>query len=346
MSAAKRRGVVGIVGLGIMGGSFAKNLVADGWRVIGYDIDPARRRALAKAGVEIAADMKQLAAIAPTIITSLPSPQALAATVDAIVGARLRPLVVVDASTFALADKVKAERSLHGAGHVMLDCPISGTGAQARHRDIVIYASGDPKAIKRLRSLFAGFARAAHDLGAFGNGSRMKYVANLLVAINNVATAEAMVLGMKSGLDPQTIFDLLPDRRRQFPRVRAACAHDGAQPLRQRHHEDRGLEKGREGDRRFRPRAGLPDAAVRGDPAGLCGRARGWPRHGRHGLGLRRARSQGRSKAAKHEDKRALYGPEIGRAVQPGCPTTISRISQVAKVATIGSSYIGGTPWH
>ena len=57
--------------------------------------------------------------------------------------------------------------------------------------------------------MFAGFSRATHDLGAFGNGSKMKYVANLLVAIHNVASAEAMVLGMKAGLDPQTIFEMI-----------------------------------------------------------------------------------------------------------------------------------------
>ena len=57
--------------------------------------------------------------------------------------------------------------------------------------------------------MFAGFTRAVHDLGAFGNGSRMKYVANLLVAIHNVASAEAMVLGIKAGLPPQLIFDLV-----------------------------------------------------------------------------------------------------------------------------------------
>jgi len=73
----------------------------------------------------------------------------------------------------------------------------------------VVYASGDSAAIKKLRPMFAGFTRAVHDVGAFGNGSRMKYVANLLVAIHNVASAEAMVLGMKAGLDPQKIFDLV-----------------------------------------------------------------------------------------------------------------------------------------
>jgi putative dehydrogenase len=206
---AKTKGTVGVVGLGIMGGAFARNLVADGWRVLGHDIDPARRRALARTGVEIAPDVARLIGQTRTVITSLPSPAALAATVAAIVAARARPLVLVETGTFALADKLGAARALKAAGHTMLDCPISGTGGQAKARDVVVYASGDPKAIKRLRPLFAGFARAAHDLGALGNGSRMKYVANLLVAINNVAAAEAMVLGMKAGLEPQMIYDMV-----------------------------------------------------------------------------------------------------------------------------------------
>jgi 3-hydroxyisobutyrate dehydrogenase-like beta-hydroxyacid dehydrogenase len=117
--------------------------------------------------------------------------------------------VIVEASTFALADKTRAERALGKAGHVMLDCPVSGTGAQAKVKDLVIYASGNSRAIRRLRPLFATFARAVHDLGASGNGSRMKYVANLLVAINNVASAEAMVLGLKAGLDARTVFEMV-----------------------------------------------------------------------------------------------------------------------------------------
>ena len=203
------KGKVGVVGLGIMGGAFAKNLVAAGWQVVGYDIDPARRRTMARAGVEIAPDVKTLAAAVGTIITSLPKPAALDATVSAIVGAGVRPRVIVEASTFTIDDKLRAERALRKAGHVMLDCPVSGTGSQAQVKDLVIYASGDTDAIRRLRPLFAGFSRAMHDLGAFGNGSRMKYVANLLVAINNVASAEAMVLGLKAGLDAQTLFEMV-----------------------------------------------------------------------------------------------------------------------------------------
>ena len=205
--AQKKRGAVGIVGLGIMGGAFAENLVAAGWRVVGYDIAAPRRRALARKGVEIAADAGDLAGRTPTIILSLPKPAALAATVTAIVKAKLPRRVVIEASTFKLDDKLAAEAALRKAGHVLLDCPVSGTGQQAKVKDLVVYASGGGAEIKRLRPLFADFSRAVHDLGAFGNGSRMKYVANLLVAIHNVASAEALVLGMKAGLPPQLVYD-------------------------------------------------------------------------------------------------------------------------------------------
>jgi L-threonate 2-dehydrogenase len=207
--AGRSKGTVGVVGLGIMGGSFARNLAESGWRVLGFDIDTKRNRTLAKAGVEIMPDVATLARSVPTVITSLPSPKALDAVVAEIVGAKLDPKVIVEASTFTLDDKMRAERALKKAGHIPLDCPVSGTGAQAAVKDLVVYASGDAKAIARLKPMFLGFARAVHDLGAFGNGSRMKYVANLLVAIHNVASAEAMVLGMKAGLDPQQIFDLV-----------------------------------------------------------------------------------------------------------------------------------------
>jgi L-threonate 2-dehydrogenase len=207
--AAKTKGAVGIIGLGIMGGSFAQNLVASGWRVVGYDIDAARCRAMARLGVEIAEDAGDVAHRVSTIITSLPSPKALAATVAAIVKAKVPRRVLVEASTFTIEDKTAAEKALRKAGHLMLDCPMSGTGAQAKVRDLVVYASGGTAEIKKLKAMFAGFTRAVHDVGAFGNGSRMKYVANLLVAIHNVASAEAMVLGIKAGLPPQVIFDLI-----------------------------------------------------------------------------------------------------------------------------------------
>jgi len=209
MKAGKKNGAVGVVGLGIMGGAYAKNLVAGGWRVIGFDTNPARRREAARVGVRIVNDAKAVAREVPIIITSLPSPSALDMTVDGIIASGAPRRILIEAGTFALEDKTRAAERLAAAGHVALDCPVSGTGAQARVRDLVVYASGDPRTVAKLRPLFAAFSRAVYDLGAYGNGSRMKYVANLLVAIHNVASAEAMVLGMKAGLDPKTIHALV-----------------------------------------------------------------------------------------------------------------------------------------
>ncbi|MFZ1188308.1 MAG: NAD(P)-dependent oxidoreductase [Pseudolabrys sp.] len=213
MAARKTKGTVGVIGLGIMGGAFAKNLVAAGWRVIGYDISAAKRREAKRAGVEPVNDAAEVAAAAPIILTSLPKPQALMDTVQRIAAAKFKGKgqgkVVAEMSTFTISDKEKAERVLRKAGHIMIDCPVSGTGSQAKSRDLVFYASGDAKTIARLRPVLMGFGRNVFNVGQFGNGSRMKYVANLLVAINNVASAEAMVLGMKAGLDPRMIVDLV-----------------------------------------------------------------------------------------------------------------------------------------
>jgi 3-hydroxyisobutyrate dehydrogenase-like beta-hydroxyacid dehydrogenase len=90
-----------------------------------------------------------------------------------------------------------------------LDCPLSGTGAQAKTKDLAVYASGERAAYEACIPVFEGFARAHHFLGEYGTGSKMKFVANLLVAIHNVSTAEAMVLGMKAGLNPQMIYEVV-----------------------------------------------------------------------------------------------------------------------------------------
>jgi len=204
-----RKQPVGIIGLGIMGGAYAQNLRAAGWPVFGHDTAPARRRAMARAGVVMVANAAEVAAKAPVVITSLPKASALAESAIAIAKAGVPARVIVETSTFALDDKSAARGVLSPAGHVLLDCPVSGTGIQARVKDIVIYASGGSSQIRRLRPLFADFSRAVHDLGEFGNGSRMKYVANLLVAVHNVASAEALVLGTKAGLPRRLVYDMV-----------------------------------------------------------------------------------------------------------------------------------------
>jgi putative dehydrogenase len=200
---------VGIIGLGIMGGAIAINLVDRGWHVIGFDTDAAKRAELAAAKVIIADSVEQVARDAPVIMTSLPTPAAVESVAKAIANSGQPRRIVIELSTLTLADKLRFEAILEQAGHIALDCPLSGTGAQARMRDLIVYASGDSNAIARCTGLFSDFAKQSADLGVFGNGSRMKFVANHLVAIHNVATAEAMILAERAGLDPKKVVEMV-----------------------------------------------------------------------------------------------------------------------------------------
>jgi putative dehydrogenase len=202
---------VGMIGLGIMGSAMSANLMKAGFRVVGYDIAPRARAWHRRAGGIVARSGRDVARRAPIVVTSLPSSEALAAVVEEIAGGRPRDLVVVETSTLPLEVKRAAERRLAGAGVTMLDCPLSGTGAQARAKDLVLYASGPRAACKRCTAAFEGFTRGHHYVGKFGNGSKTKYVANLLVAIHNVAAAEALVLAKKCGLDPALTLRVVAD---------------------------------------------------------------------------------------------------------------------------------------
>jgi putative dehydrogenase len=198
--------VVGMIGLGVMGSAMAANLVKAGFDVVGYDPLAACRSRHRKAGgipVDSADEVE-----ASIVITSLPSAQALARVAGALGG---RTKIVIETSTLPIEVKERARRRLAKSGVTLLDCPLSGTGAQARAKDLAVYASGPRAAIRRCVPVFKGFSRAHYDLGKFGNGSRMKFAANLLVAIHNVAAAEAVVLARRSGLDAATAVAVLGD---------------------------------------------------------------------------------------------------------------------------------------
>jgi len=119
--------------------------------------------------------------------------------------------IVVETSTLPISVKEEAHKHLAAHGVTLLDCPLSGTGAQARAKDLIVYASGNREACRQTTAVMEGFARAHYYIGKFGAGSKMKFVANLLVAIHNVAAAEAMVLAMKSGLDPAQVLKVVAD---------------------------------------------------------------------------------------------------------------------------------------
>jgi 3-hydroxyisobutyrate dehydrogenase-like beta-hydroxyacid dehydrogenase len=118
---------------------------------------------------------------------------------------------VIETSTLPVPVKAEADNSLAIRGVVLLDCPLSGTGGQARTKDVVAYLSGPDDAKARAEPVLRAMTRNIHDVGAFGNGSAVKFIANLLVAVHNAAAAEALVLAERAGLDLATVLDAVAD---------------------------------------------------------------------------------------------------------------------------------------
>jgi len=201
---------VGMIGLGIMGSAMAGNLMHAGFSVAGYDVLARRRQDHRRAGGRVAASVRDLATHAGIIVCSLPSSESLLQVAAEIAGSSRRR-IVVETSTLPLAVKEEARQVLAASDTILLDCPLSGTGPQAKARDLVVYASGHRSAYRRVIPVLEAFARAHYFIGAFGSGSKMKFVANLLVAVHNVAAAEALVLGMKAGLDPSMVVTVIGD---------------------------------------------------------------------------------------------------------------------------------------
>ena len=205
--------LVGIVGVGIMGNAFATNLRKAGFPVLAYDISADALRRIEALGGSAAGSAAEVAEKARVVITSLPTEAALRAALGGpagIASARANPLVV-EMSTMRLTIKEEVRALLAAAGKTMVDCPVSGTGAQAANKDLVVFASGDRAAYDSLGEILAGMSRQQHYLGEFGNGSKMKYLANVLVNIHNVAAAEVFTLAGKAGMDLGTVFDVLKD---------------------------------------------------------------------------------------------------------------------------------------
>lgn len=206
--------VVGQIGLGIMGGAFAKHLRAAGFDIVGFDLEPARRAELTRRGGIAEKSVAAVARRCNVLITSLPSLRAVEAAYFGKAGlleGAAPGTLVIETSTLPLEVKLEVRDRCAARRITVLDCPISGTGAQAAAKDISVYASGPREAVRKCERIFAGFARSMHYCGQFGNGSKLKFIANLLVTIHNLSAAEAIVLGQRSGLDLELLYKVIRD---------------------------------------------------------------------------------------------------------------------------------------
>ena len=190
------------------------NLVERGFAITGFDLDPERVERFVGVGGHGASSVAEVGEWADVVVLSLPSEvafHAVAVSPGGLAKGDLRDTTVVETSTLPLAVKDAGRAALEAHGATLLDCPLSGTGDQAMSRDLVVMASGKRSAVERCRPIFEGFARAHHYVGEFGAGTKMKFVANLLVAIHNVAAAEALLLAGRAGLDLEQMLEVVGD---------------------------------------------------------------------------------------------------------------------------------------
>ena len=201
---------IGLIGLGIIGSSILRNIHDSEFSPIGFDIDQKIIDTLNHEGLNTSSSLKEIIDQSSIIITSLPNNKALDETIDLIIQEDNRKVeLLIETSTLSLECKIKNQERLNAINVDILDCPISGTGRQAENKDIVMYASGLKESYEMALPVLETFSRESFFLGDFGNATKVKLIANLLVSIHNVASAEAIRLGEKSGLDLNELYKVI-----------------------------------------------------------------------------------------------------------------------------------------
>ncbi|UYN95645.1 MAG: NAD(P)-dependent oxidoreductase [Enhydrobacter sp.] len=205
-------GKVGFIGLGAMGGPMALNLAKAGFELVVHDIDAAKTGPLRAAGAAVAGSAEQVAAAAErTVVIVETTEQVEAVTIGGhgiIRGAKPGHVVACMATIDPFAAQAIADR-LAAVDIAMLDAPVSGGTARARSGELSVIVGGSADALARCADLFAAMGNRTFHVGPLGSGLAMKLVNNMLVQVNTVAVAEALVLGVKAGLDPQTIYEVV-----------------------------------------------------------------------------------------------------------------------------------------
>ncbi len=197
---------VGVIGLGKMGLPIAMNLMSRGFRVTGYRRSGSPE--LAKAGGAVAASAAEVAACADVLLSIVPTADDVEEVIAGPAGTltALRPGTVhIEMSTIDVDRKARLRDQVRGKGGDLLDCPISGSPGMVAPRLATTFASGDKDSVDTVKPVLDAISGPWVYTGPFGTGARMKYVANLLLAVHTVAAAEAMALARRSGLDLELV---------------------------------------------------------------------------------------------------------------------------------------------
>ena len=202
---------IGSIGLGAMGGSYAKFLIEDNYTVYGVDPDTHNAEIFTSSGGLLLDNISDLVDNSNVIILSLPTVPIFKEVINKIEvnGRSNESKILIDMNTISLDDKIETKKRLEKLNISMVDAPVSGTGAQARVKDIVVMSSGDKAIVDKCDDIFRSFSKQNIYVGDFGNGIKFKILANLLVTVHNTVTAEALLLGQKAGLEEKMIYQVL-----------------------------------------------------------------------------------------------------------------------------------------
>jgi len=203
---------VGFLGLGVLGSAIAENLVSGGLKVIGFDISETARGDAANVGVTLVDTPEAVARAADIVFTCLPNAAALTEAMNGpggLLSVAAPGQIIVEMSTLALADKMAFADSCIAAKRSPVDCPVSGNRIMALKRKLTAFFSGQEADYQRLQPLLAMTCSKSHFVGAFGNGSKIKFCGNILNLVHNAVAAEAMVLAIKSGIDPKLFHEVI-----------------------------------------------------------------------------------------------------------------------------------------
>jgi 3-hydroxyisobutyrate dehydrogenase len=205
-------GTVGFIGLGNMGGPMALNLVKHGFSLVVHDIDPAKADIWRTRGATVADSAEGVAAkVERTIcmVETTGQAEAVIAGERSIIRSAQSGHIVACMSTIDPLVARRLAEQLATRGIAMVDAPVSGGTERAASGELSIIVGGAAKTVAACQDLFGAMGAKVFHVGALGQGLAMKLVNNMLVQVNTVAVAEALVLGVKAGLDPKVIYDVV-----------------------------------------------------------------------------------------------------------------------------------------
>jgi 3-hydroxyisobutyrate dehydrogenase len=203
---------VGFVGLGNMGGPMALNLLKHGFALVVHDIDRAKLEPLRARGAVVAESAEGVAAAADRVIcmveTTAQAETVITGERGFVHGTKAGHIVICMSTIDPFVARRLAE-TLRARGVAMLDAPVSGGTERAASGTLSIIAGGEAATFEACRDLFKAMGTNLFHVGPLGHGLAMKLVNNMLIQVNRVAVAEALVLGVKAGLDPRMIYDVV-----------------------------------------------------------------------------------------------------------------------------------------